>query len=296
MLEGNARLDIAEDAQHGVFQAAEGAYDCIIVSVGLSEQDPLRLCSQLRSIDRTRFVPILLLADQGDDARITRAMELGVNDYIYRPVDRQELLARLRTQVKRKTYNDHLRLSVTRTIEMAVTDGLTGLHNRRYLDSHLDTLFERAIGRHRSLSILIADIDHFKHVNDTYGHDAGDAVLKEFARRLRQSVRGIDLACRYGGEEFVLAMPDTDGETALVVAERLRAQIAGREFSLPDAQLSLTASIGVTSLRHVGDSVEGLMKRADVALYDAKRRGRNRVVSDLDHLHSAAPSKVTGLG
>ena len=296
MLEGHARLDIAEDAQHGVFQAAEGAYDCIVVSAGLTEQDPLRLCSQLRSIDRTRFVPILLLADQGDDARITRAMELGVNDYIYRPVDRQELLARLRTQVKRKTYNDHLRLSVTRTIEMAVTDGLTGLHNRRYLDSHLDTLFERASSRHRPLSILIADIDHFKRVNDTHGHDAGDAVLKEFARRLRQNVRGIDLACRYGGEEFVIAMPDTDGETALVVAERVRAHIAGREFEITGAKLSLTTSIGVTSLRYVGDSVEALMKRADVALYDAKRGGRDRVISDIDHLHMVGQGKVTGLG
>jgi len=296
MLDGHARLDIAEDAQHGVFQAAEGAYDCIIVSAGLSEQDPLRLCSQLRSIDRTRFVPILVLADQGDETRITRAMELGVNDYIYRPVDRQELLARLRTQVKRKAYNDHLRLSVTRTIEMAVTDALTGLHNRRYLDSHLDTLFERANGRRRPLSILIADIDHFKRVNDTHGHDAGDAVLKEFARRLRQNVRGIDLACRYGGEEFVIAMPDTDGDTAMVVAERVRAQIAEREFEVSGTRLSLTASIGVTSLRHAGDSVETFMKRADVALYDAKRAGRNRVVSDLDHLQLGIVSKVTGLG
>ena len=296
MLEGHAKLDIAEDAQHGVFQAAEGAYDCIVVSSGLTEQDPLRLCSQLRSIDRTRFVPVVLLAEPGDEARITRAMELGVNDYIYRPVDRQELLARLRTQVKRKSYNDHLRLSVTRTIEMAVTDGLTGLHNRRYLDSHLDTLFERAASRRRPLSILIADIDHFKRVNDTHGHDAGDAVLREFARRLRQNVRGIDLACRYGGEEFVIAMPDTDGDTAAGVAERVRSHIAGREFEIPGATLSLTASIGVTSLRNVGDSVEALMKRADVALYEAKNGGRNRVVCDIGHPYLAAAGKVTGLG
>src|SRR5690606_32990411 len=190
------------------------------------------LCSQLRTLDRTRFVPIMLLAEEGEEARLVRGLELGVNDYLVRPIDQHELVARLATQVKRKRYNDHLRASVAQTIEMAVTDGLTGLHNRRYLDSHLATLFERARTRRRPLSLRITDIDRLKSVNDTYGHDVGDDVLREFAHRLRKNVRGIDLACRRGGEEFVVVMPDTEGDVAEGVAERIRAQIASLPFAV----------------------------------------------------------------
>ena len=206
-------------------------------------------------------------------------MELGINDYLIRPIDRQELKARLRTQVRRKRYNDHLRLSVTQTIEMAVTDGLTGLHNRRYLDSHLQTLFDRAVARRRPLSLMITDIDRFKSVNDTYGHDGGDEVLREFARRLRKNVRGIDLACRYGGEEFVVVMPDTEAEIAEKVAERVRAEIADTAFSIGEQRVTVTVSAGVSSLKKGVDSVADLLKRADVALYEAKSGGRNRVVA-----------------
>jgi two-component system cell cycle response regulator len=196
-------------------------------------------------------------------------------------VDQQELTARLRTQVKRKRYNDHLRASVTQTIEMAVTDSLTGLHNRRYLDSHLETLFDRAVARRRPLSVMITDLDRFKSVNDQYGHDGGDEILREFARRLRKNVRGIDLACRFGGEEFVVVMPDTDPEIAEKVAERVRAEIAQTPFQIGSAgaTMNITVSVGVSSLRRGADSVENLMKRADVALYEAKTGGRNRVVA-----------------
>ncbi|MGE3147094.1 MAG: diguanylate cyclase, partial [Pseudorhodoplanes sp.] len=273
--------DVVTDPQHGFFQAAEAPYECVIVSTGFASYDPLRLCSQIRSLDRTRFLPIILVADEGDDERIIRALEIGVNDYLIRPIDQQELLARLRTQVKRKRYNDHLRASVTQTIEMAVTDALTGLHNRRYLDNHLRTLFDRAVTRRRSLSVMITDIDRFKSVNDRWGHDGGDEVLKEFARRLRKNVRGIDLACRFGGEEFVVVMPDTDGVVAEKVAERVRAEIAAAPFVVGKAgdTIEVTVSVGVSELRRVGDTVEDLMKRADLALYEAKAGGRNRVVA-----------------
>ena len=145
MLRGRADLDIATDPHAGFFQAAETPYECVLISTAFADFDPLRLCSQLRSLDRTRFLPIILLADEGEEGRIIRGLELGINDFLMRPIDRQELTARLRTQVRRKRYNDQLRASVTQTIEMAVTDGLTGLHNRRYLDSHLQTLFDRAV-------------------------------------------------------------------------------------------------------------------------------------------------------
>ncbi|OQM75829.1 PleD family two-component system response regulator [Manganibacter manganicus] len=281
MLRNVADVDIASDPHAGFFQAAESAYECILISTGFADFDPLRLCSQLRSLDRTRFVPIILLAEVGEDRRIVRGLELGINDFLIRPIDQQELIARLRTQVRRKRYNDELRASVTQTIEMAVTDPLTGLHNRRYLDSHLQTLFERAVTRRRPLSMLITDLDRFKLINDTYGHDGGDAVLREFAQRLRKSVRGIDLACRFGGEEFVVVMPDTEGPIAEKVAERIRAGIAQEPFTLGSEAktVPVTISVGVSSVLKGVDSVGALMKRADLALYEAKSGGRNRVVA-----------------
>jgi two-component system cell cycle response regulator len=262
-----------------MLQAAEGDYDVIVISSAIAGVDPLRLCSQLRAIDRTRFVPIVLLADPGEDGRIAKALELGVNDFMSRPLDREELVARLRTQVNRKRYNDQLRMSVTRTIEMAVTDGLTGLHNRRYLDNHLNTLVERAKTRRKSLSMVMIDLDHFKRINDTYGHGMGDSVLKEVARRIRRNVRGIDLACRYGGEEFVIVMPETDGATAAMVSERIRAQIANLPVDAAGTLLPVTASFGVAELDLASDTVESVVDRADRALYEAKKHGRNQVTA-----------------
>ncbi len=276
-----AEVSCMSDPQAALFDAAENPFELVIVNANFSDYDPLRLCSQLRSLERTRFLPILLIAEQGDDDMIVRALDLGVTDYLMRPVDANELLARSLTQIRRKRYNDRLRASVRQTIELAVTDGLTGLHNRRYLDSHLKLLIDRSLARGRQMSICMTDIDRFKLINDTYGHDVGDVVLREFASRLRTAVRGADLACRYGGEEFVLVMPDTSAETAAAVAERLRMTIEQEPFRLSDGgvPLQVTASIGIASLLPQGDAAERLLKRADNALYEAKRAGRNRVVA-----------------
>ena len=269
------------DPQAALFQAAESGYDLVIVNSNFDDYDPLRLCSQLRSLERTRYLPILLIAEQGQEDLVVRALDLGVTDYILRPIDPNELIARSLTQIRRKRYNDRLRTSVRETIELAVTDGLTGLHNRRYLDNHLKLLVDRATARGRPLSICMTDIDRFKSINDSYGHDVGDEVLKEFAVRIRSAVRGADLACRYGGEEFVLVMPDTAAETAAAVAERLRMIIEREPFRVrgTDVALSVTASLGLSTMVPSGDRPEAVLKRADVALYEAKRAGRNRVVA-----------------
>ena len=161
-----------------------------------------------------------------------RGLEIGVNDYLMRPIDQNELLARVRTQVRKKRYTERLRDNVQMSIEMAITDALTGLHNRRYMESHLGTLVEQAAARGKPLTVLVLDIDYFKAINDSYGHDAGDDVLREFALRIRKSIRGIDLACRYGGEEFVVVMPETDMAVATMVAERLRRRIAAEPFPI----------------------------------------------------------------
>jgi two-component system cell cycle response regulator len=257
-------------------------FDLVIVSLDLKHADGLRLCSQIRSLDRTRHLPLLVLAEPYDDARLLRGLDLGVNDYVVRPIDANELLARARTQVKRKRYVDHLRVRLEHSVEMAILDPLTGLHNRRYLTGQLATLLDDALLRGRQLSVLLIDIDHFKAVNDSHGHDAGDAVLREFADRIRRNTRGIDLTCRLGGEEFVVVMPDCDLDKACHVGERLRKCIAAASFDAGSraGTLKVTASVGVAALEPTADTPELLLKRADQALYCAKRDGRNRVVAD----------------
>jgi two-component system cell cycle response regulator len=274
-------VDHETDPQEALFRAADGDYDLAIVSLGLDQIDGLRLCSQIRSLDRTRSLPILVVVGPDDNQRLLRGLDLGVNDYLVRPIEPNELLARVRTQIRRKRFGDRLRDNMQMTMEMAITDGLTGLHNRRYLERHLATLVLQAIGRGKPLSVLVLDIDHFKAINDTYGHAAGDDVLREISRRLRKAVRGIDLACRMGGEEFVIAMPDTDAALALLVSERLRQKIAREPFQIADsgAALAVTVSIGVSSLISPEDVPKALLKRADEALYRAKRAGRNRVAA-----------------
>ncbi|MGR9168734.1 PleD family two-component system response regulator [Rhizobium sp. KDH_Rht_773_N] len=276
-----ADVTAISDPQAALFEAAENAFELVIVNANFDEYDPLRLCSQFRSLERTRFLPILIVTEQGADDMVIRALDLGVNDYIVRPVDPNELVARSLTQIRRKRYNDRLRASVKQTIELAVTDPLTGLNNRRYLDSHLNVLFNRSMARGRPLSVLITDIDRFKQVNDTYGHDGGDQILKEFANRVRSTVRGADLACRYGGEEFVVVMPDTSPEVAAAVAERLRAAIESTPFLLKSSgeTLNITASFGISSRIASVITPDQLMKQADLALYEAKNTGRNRVVA-----------------
>ena len=276
-----ANVVAMSDAQAALFEAAESPFELVIVNSNFEDYDPLRLCSQLRSLERTRFLPVLLITEQGGDDMIVRALELGVNDYIVRPIDPNELVARCLTQIKRKRYNDRLRTSVQQTIELAVTDALTGLHNRRYLDNHLAILFKRSVQRSRPMSLLITDIDRFKSVNDAYGHDAGDQVLKEFAARVRASVRGADLACRFGGEEFMIAMPDTAPEVAAAVAERLRVAIESIPFILRDSgqALHVTASFGISSRQATTDGPEELLRQADRALYAAKNSGRNCIVA-----------------
>ncbi len=276
------KVDIEQDPAEALFHAAEGNYDLLIVSLSLENFDGLRLCSQVRSLERTRNLPILALSDMDDNARLVRGLEIGVNDYLARPIDKNELLARVRIQVRKKRYTERLRDNVQLSIEMAITDALTGLYNRRYMESHLATLVEQAAAHGKPLTLLVLDIDYFKSINDGHGHDAGDDVLREFALRIKRSIRGIDLACRYGGEEFVVVMPETDMAVATTVAERLRRRIASEPFPIQrgTASVAVTISIGLAGLGQADERAADILKRADVALYRAKRDGRNRVVPD----------------
>jgi two-component system, cell cycle response regulator len=282
MLAKEHEVEVEADPNRALFHAADGNYDLMIVSLGLENYDGLRLCSQVRSLDRTRSLPILAVTEPDNNTRMLRGLEIGVNDYLIRPIDKNELLARTRTQVRKRRYTERLRDNVQMSIEMAITDALTGLFNRRYMESHLGTLLEQAAARGKPLSTLVVDIDYFKTINDTHGHDAGDDVLRDFALRIKRSIRGIDLACRYGGEEFVIVMPETDMAVAAMVAERLRRRIAAEPFAIAQGtrNVPVTISIGIAALRDKEDNAASLLKRADQALYRAKRDGRNRVVPD----------------
>ncbi len=267
------------DCVAALAKVSEHNFDLMIVSLSLANADGLRLCSQVRSQDKTRHLPMIMLVEPGDEARLLRGLDMGVNDYVMRPVDRHELLARVRTQIKRKRHSDYLRSRIEESVEAAIIDPLTGLHNRRYMEGHLRTLVQDSLQSGRALSVMLADIDHFKSVNDTWGHDGGDVVLKEFAARMRRNTRGIDLACRLGGEEFLIIMPDTELARAYQVAERLRACIAAEMFQVnPDKAIRVTASVGLATLERADDTPDTLLKRSDNALYAAKRGGRNRVV------------------
>ena len=273
------RASIEPDAD-AARKAATGPLDLMIVNVTAEGFDGLRLIAHLRSSEATRSLPILAVVDPDDRGRLLKALDLGANDILPRPVDPEELAARARTQVRRKRYADFLRQKLDYSLEMAVTDALTGLHNRRYMAGQLADFVRGSNRGGGSVAVLMIDIDHFKAVNDGFGHDAGDEVLTEFAVRLATNVRAVDLPCRIGGEEFVVVMPDTRLEDALLIADRIRRDVAAAPFRVMGSEhLSVTASVGVAASTGENDTPEALLKRADEGVYEAKSRGRNRVIA-----------------
>jgi two-component system, cell cycle response regulator len=267
--------------QQAIDAARDGVnpYELVIVSFDSEHYDGLRLCSQLKSMEETRQTPLLVIVDPDNQPGLLRALDMGVNDYLMRPVDRQELKARVSTQIRRYRYTERLRASVKASIEMAITDPLTGLYNRRYLETHLNHLIEHYINRGKALSVVAVDVDFFKAINDTHGHDIGDKVLQELSARLKANTRSVDLCCRVGGEEFIMVLPNTAPDLSNRIAERLRRSVASKSFDCNINQpVPVTISVGVASLSSTDDTLEKLLKRADQALYSAKREGRNRVV------------------
>lgn len=273
--------------------AQQNDFDIIMVSLNLQSEDGLRLCSHLRSNERTRAVPILMVAEDADMKRIAQGLEIGAHDYILRPVDRNELLARVRTQIRRKRYQDRLRSNYEQSLSLALTDSLTGLFNRRYLMVHLEKLLNKNKENNKSLCCLMMDIDHFKKINDTYGHQVGDDVLKIFAERVAQRLRSFDLVARLGGEEFVVVLPDISQDMAFQVAERLRKGICNTKFEVsgPNGPIDVSVSIGAAMIFGAQElKVEEALKLADDELYRAKEGGRNRVYF-MGHGHVQLPER-----
>ena len=259
----------------------DGEIELIIASLTTPDGDPLRLVSQCRGNELFRHLPVLLIASERDLPRLAKGLDLGANDYLIRPVDRNELLARTNIQIRRKRLQDRLNDNYQRSLSLALTDELTGLYNRRFLLAHLDELVARVNHDGTGASVLLFDIDHFKQINDTYGHAAGDDVLRELAVRATNTVRSVDLVARLGGEEFVVVMPETGLAIAAAVAERLRLAVASQPFTIRagNGSVRITVSIGATTTISGSEDRDRLLKRADEALYRAKAEGRDRVVT-----------------
>jgi two-component system cell cycle response regulator len=275
------QLHIDRDAEDALLVVQRAELDLIMIDLSHTGTDGLRVCSRLRSMEATRDTPLLALLQDDQKVARVRTLEIGVDGIVTPPIHPGELLACVASRLRRKRFSDHLRNSLRASLDRLVKDPLTSMHNRRYLEQHLGPLVAQNSERGRPVSLLIVDVDHFKAVNDTYGHDVGDEVLREVAHRITSGLRGIDLACRFGGEEFVAAFAGVDVSIALQIGERLRRLIADRPFPVVTEKgpLQVTISIGVAASR-AEDTSQTLLKRADLALYRAKKEGRNRVVAD----------------
>lgn len=251
----------------------------VIISLNMNNFDGLRICSMIRASEHFRRLSLIATGDnRNDNMSFIKALDIGVNDFIARPIDYNEFVVRVKSQIKRYYLSEKLRKNVENSVEYAITDPLTSMYNRRYLNMHLENLCTKSAENHKPLSVAVFDIDHFKSINDTYGHDAGDKVLVEFAKTLKDNIRNFDLGVRFGGEEFLIVMPETDLPHAAAVCERMRASIHAKEFIIDELKsITITCSIGVASLLN-GEAEQDMIKRADAALYRAKQTGRNRVV------------------
>ncbi len=265
-------------------QAFQDRFFPIILSDWLMPgMNGLELCQAIRKQPLPGYVFFVLLTAKDSKADIIEGLEAGADDYLTKPVLHAELMARIRTGIRILELEKSLRTAAEEIKALSVTDALTECYNRRYLNEHLPQEIQRARRYRRCLSIILCDIDHFKHINDTHGHAAGDVVLQTFVRRVTASVRGgIDWVARYGGEEFILVLPETDCRFALQAAERLRDKIAASNFDLGGKNITVTSSFGVTGF-NAGTpddaiSPEKMTSRADQHLYQAKNAGRNRVI------------------
>lgn len=262
--------------------AATPAADVFVIACDLAKPDEgLRLMSELRSRADTRHSAVVIVIPKGENGKSATALDLGANDVMFEGFDPEEMTLRLKAQIKRKKQADQLRETVRDGLRMAVIDPLTGLYNRRYAMPHLARIAERAKSTERTYAIMVLDLDRFKSINDTYGHAAGDIVLQEVANRIKENLRGVDMVARIGGEEFLVAMPDTHLNEARLAAERLCRVIDDRPVDLADdkghVDVSLSIGVAMGGLHDDMRSVDQLIESADQALYLAKSDGRNKV-------------------
>ena len=258
--------------------------DLILLDLLLPGMDGFAVTKRLKEVEETSNIQIVAITSLRDLESRINGIELGVDDYLVKPINVHELKVRLSVLIKKKAYLDKLCSGYRSAVRSAITDKLTGLYNYAYFTIFLENEIKRAMRHDHALTLIMLDLDDFKRHNDDLGHLAGDQILKEFGLLISETVREIDLCSRYGGEEFVIVLPYTSLKLAMVTAERLRQTIATHSFLFTDAKgpRSITASMGVASYPSHGASVEELIRKADEALYDAKRKGKNCVCASSD--------------
>lgn len=270
----------ADSADTAVNVACEKAamLDCVLVDIALG-LDAWEIIRRLRQDPETSTIPmVMIMSHQPSEADTLKLIEAGVVDHVVKPLSPALLCAKVRAITERSKMQRELKSKLKVAIEYSAHDALTGLYNRRYFERRLREESAHARRHKRPFSLVIVDLDHFKLVNDTYGHEDGDKVLKHIADLISDSLREDDIACRFGGEEFVLLLRATPGSSARVVANRLRALVASKPVRLGDQDRHITFSGGVAAADERNNyNVEGILDRADKALYRAKRGGRNRV-------------------
>jgi len=250
----------------------------ILLDVMMPDMDGHEVCRKLKTIDKTKDIPIIMVTSKADTIDKIKGLEIGAADYITKPFNHAELLARVTTQVKMKNICDELQEKNIILEELVKKDGLTNLYNHRYFHERLNDEFVRAKRYNLPLCCVILDIDYFKRVNDQYGHQFGDLVLKSMSEIIIENIRDADICARYGGEEFGIIIPHTTIEETGSMMERIRENIEKHKFEIVDKSISITISIGIAGMRQSGASTHReLVKYADEALYNAKFNGRNRV-------------------
>lgn len=262
-------------------------FDFVISDVMMPTLDGFKLLSIIRAQPRYLDLPVIFLTGQKDSVDRIKGLEIGANDYITKPFDPGELLARVNNLLRMKDLKDQLeeknrQLEAVnkRLEELSITDSLTGLYNRRHFFERLDSEFSRSKRYSLCSSLMLLDLDYFKKINDTYGHQNGDEVLRKTSEILRQNSRVHDIVARFGGEEFIISLCQTDPEGAFIMAERIRKGIEEFQFVSPSgSSFNITISIGISSIPDIRiNNINDLIRIADISLYEAKKQGRNRVV------------------
>ena len=273
-----ARYRFAQDGLEGFKALVEKKADLIICDLGMPRLDGFKFLQLIESRKDLRDIPIIILTSSQDRESKLKGLDQGASDYVTKPFDAAELVARVKIHLKIKILQDELKKANEHFKELSVTDPLTNLYNRRFVTEILDKEFRRAERKSELLSVVLFDIDYFKKVNDTYGHLNGDDVLIAIAKAAQKGLRSYDVVARYGGEEVVFVLPGTPLPGAVMVAERLRRAVEALTFAPPMDGLAVTVSLGVASFPAPSvTSVTSLLREADNALYRAKQNGRNRV-------------------
>lgn len=277
------RVLTAQNGRDAVEKTQEALPDLVILDVMMPVMDGMEACRRIKEAEATRDIPVIFLSARDETEMKVSGLTLGANDYISKPFKAEELIARVSVAIRLKHERDQLRVSAEEATERAeaaqeraMTDALTGLLNRYGLQHILSREHAEARRYNRPLSSLMIDLDNFKTINDTYGHATGDIALQQVASILREAVRGSDTVFRYGGEEFLVLLPETDLEGATALAEKIRQATSSRPFGDGQRVFDLTLSAGASSLCD-NESGNDMIARADMALYHAKKHGRNRV-------------------